>query len=101
MDEIELPVLLDSFTQWKYPKGDLFQWVELLDKFDSILERLCKQYALQTVQRDAFHAQDKSLLVAILRISVFLLDHCANRTLYSSANVRGHLFQVYITLTAI
>lgn len=83
----ELPTLLNAFDRWTYPKGDLFQWTDVLNKCDSILEELCLKYELKVVQKTPFHYPDKALLLAILRFSVFLLDHCANRSLYASSNV--------------
>lgn len=85
--EDNLPDLLRTFDRWTFPKGDLFQWIDVLDKCDNILERLCKAYELSDVQLQQFKAQDKALLVSIVSFSVFLLDHCANRSLYSSGNV--------------
>ena len=85
----DLPALLRSFDQWSYPKGDLFQWADVLDKFDDILDALCTKYSLDQVQVEPFTASEKELLTCIVKFSVFLLDHCANRNLYSSANVRA------------
>lgn len=82
-----LPGLLDQFDKWTYPKGDMFQWVDVLNKFDALLETICKKYDLKQVQTRSFEGLDKCLLVSIIRFSVFLLDHCANRSLYASSNV--------------
>lgn len=80
--------LLDSFNKWTFPKGDLFQWVDVLNKLDSVLENTCKKYELRTTQILPFEDEDKHLLVSIIKFSTFLLDHCANRSLYASGNVR-------------
>lgn len=82
-----LPALLDQFDKWTYPKGDMFQWVDVLNKCDALLESICKKYDLKQVQKVPFAELDKSLLVSIVRFSVFLLDHCANRSLYASSKV--------------
>ncbi|ORY86772.1 hypothetical protein BCR37DRAFT_123533 [Protomyces lactucae-debilis] len=84
--EHELAPILQSFNKWTFPKGDLFQWVAVLDRCDAILEAKCRKYALEKVQVKSFEEDDRQLLVAILAFTAFLLDHCANRSLYSSAN---------------
>ncbi|QUC16386.1 uncharacterized protein UV8b_00627 [Ustilaginoidea virens] len=47
---IELPSLpnhLASFpSQWPFGRGDLYHWIPLLNRFDSILEHFCKVYNL-------------------------------------------------------
>ncbi|BFZ57287.1 E3 ubiquitin-protein ligase tom1 [Savitreella phatthalungensis] len=86
-DNDNLPILLRSFHTWHYPKGDLFQWVAVLNKLDEILEDLCGQYNLRKgTQSKPFTGQHRELLLSLLSFTVFLLDHCANRTLYNSAN---------------
>lgn len=43
----QLPALLDSFPQhWPLPRGDLYHWIPLLDRFDHILELFNQEYAL-------------------------------------------------------
>lgn len=84
-----LPNLLKSFHDWSFPKGDLFQWIDVLNKFDEILEKICEKYKLRDqVQELEFDSTDRSLLISIIQFSVFLLDHCANRGLYASGKVR-------------
>jgi hypothetical protein len=96
--EQDLAPLLQQFNKWTFPKGDLFQWVAVLDKCDAILESKCRQYALEKIQVKPFEEGDRVLLVAILAFTAFLLDHCANRSLYSSANVRNQaLFPMLMT----
>ncbi|WPH03394.1 Hypothetical protein R9X50_00627300 [Acrodontium crateriforme] len=42
-----LPSKLASFPQqWPFPRGDLYHWIPLLDRFDHILELFNKEYAL-------------------------------------------------------
>lgn len=44
---LQLPALLDTFPQyWPLPRGDLYHWIPLLDRFDHILELFIKEYAL-------------------------------------------------------
>ncbi|PHH83328.1 hypothetical protein CDD82_2080 [Ophiocordyceps australis] len=42
-----LPKQLASFpSRWPFSRGDLYHWIPLLNRFDSILEQLCKTYNL-------------------------------------------------------
>jgi len=43
-----IPAKLDEFpTRWPFPRGDLYHWIPLLNRFDSILESFCATYKLQ------------------------------------------------------
>ncbi|KAK5175702.1 E3 ubiquitin-protein ligase tom1 [Saxophila tyrrhenica] len=43
----ELPAKLDGFPQqWPYPRGDMYHWIPLLDRFDHVLELFNKEYGL-------------------------------------------------------
>ncbi|KAI9677149.1 MAG: E3 ubiquitin- protein ligase upl1 [Trizodia sp. TS-e1964] len=33
-------------SPWPHPRGDLYHWIPLLNRFDNILEMFCKEYAL-------------------------------------------------------
>ena len=42
-----LPDHLRSFpTRWPLPRGDLYHWIPLLNRFDNVLERFIKEYGL-------------------------------------------------------
>lgn len=42
-----LPAYLKSFPQrWPFPKGDLYHWISLFNRFDSILEQFNTEYGL-------------------------------------------------------
>ncbi|KAK2937188.1 hypothetical protein FoTM2_000406 [Fusarium oxysporum f. sp. vasinfectum] len=42
-----LPQKLDSFpSRWPFGRGDLYHWIPLLNRFDSILEHFCATYKL-------------------------------------------------------
>ncbi|KAL2147000.1 hypothetical protein VTI28DRAFT_1296 [Corynascus sepedonium] len=50
-----IPRKLDEFpTRWPFPRGDLYHWIPLLNRFDSILEAFCATYKL----RDGFQMRD-------------------------------------------
>ena len=43
----QLPAQLETFPQhWPLPRGDLYHWIPLLDRFDHVLELFNKEYAL-------------------------------------------------------
>ena len=42
-----LPLHLKSFPQrWPFPKGDLYHWIPLFNRFDNILAHFCTEYGL-------------------------------------------------------
>ncbi|KAL2265492.1 hypothetical protein VTJ83DRAFT_6592 [Remersonia thermophila] len=52
-----IPSKLDEFpTRWPFPRGDLYHWIPLLNRFDSILEAFCATYKLH----DGFQVRDFS-----------------------------------------
>ncbi|KAI1005296.1 E3 ubiquitin-protein ligase [Podosphaera aphanis] len=100
----QLSSLLESFpTRWPFPRGDLYHWITLLNRFDSILDQFCKAYKLdegpQVVdfgtiildadrgELDSEHLQvsDRLLIEAILQFSRILLQNCGNRSIYASS----------------
>ncbi|KAK4241387.1 hypothetical protein C8A03DRAFT_12333 [Achaetomium macrosporum] len=43
-----IPKKLEEFpTRWPFPRGDLYHWIPLLNRFDSVLEAFCATYKLQ------------------------------------------------------
>lgn len=112
-----LPQHLATFpTRWPFPRGDLYHWISLLNRFDEILDKFCKTYKLdegpQTtdlictvlqsklgesgkVAQDDNLAElgygpdgDRQLVESILNFSQMLLQNCGNRSIYASS---GHL----------
>ena len=50
-----IPRKLDEFpTRWPFPRGDLYHWIPVLNRFDSILEAFCATYQLH----DGFQTRD-------------------------------------------
>lgn len=82
--ESSLPSLLRSVDQWAWPRGDLYAWIPVLNRFDDILERICKNTPLKPVQKLPFEAHDQELLLAVLAFTRLLLENCLNRKLYAS-----------------
>ncbi|MCP8719720.1 MAG: DUF908 domain-containing protein [Asgard group archaeon] len=83
----KLPELLLHNLKWQRPRGDLFHWIPLLNRFDEIFEQKIKKYALdqECVKLQLISQQDEELLVACLRFTYTLLDHCSDKQVYSSS----------------
>lgn len=42
-----IPKKLEEFpSRWPFPRGDLYHWIDLLNRFDNILESFCETYNL-------------------------------------------------------
>ncbi|CAG8786506.1 25958_t:CDS:2, partial [Racocetra persica] len=82
--EEEIPRIVESAIDWSYPRGDLFHWIGVLNRFDTMLENICKNYNLKKLQTSKFSEGARVVLVAILKFSRVLLENCTNRNLYSS-----------------
>jgi len=103
-----LPRQLATFpSRWPFPRGDLYHWIPLLNRFDSILEAFCALYALhdgpQTTNftcellkkelqgshslLDLGYSEDgdRQLIESILGFSRLLLENCGNRSIYASS----------------
>ncbi|KAK0249144.1 E3 ubiquitin-protein ligase tom1 [Friedmanniomyces endolithicus] len=114
---VTLPEKLAGFPQhWPYPRGDLYHWIPLLDRFDDVLERFNKEYGLsegpqtQPFERRLLHEKgpgedtgaspqeldvlgfsdegDRELVESIVHFTRILHEHCGNRSLYASS---GHI----------
>jgi E3 ubiquitin-protein ligase HUWE1 len=110
-----LPQHLATFpTKWPFPRGDLYHWISLLNRFDDILEKFCKAYKLdegpqtvdfgcvllETASTDTTQPSsnghsleslgysqdgDRQLIESILDFSRTLLQNCGNRSIYASS----------------
>ncbi|KAI8340111.1 hypothetical protein BC941DRAFT_468384 [Chlamydoabsidia padenii] len=83
-DEKDIPGLIEQLDKWTYSRGDLFHWVTVLNRFDIILQRICDEYKLDTIQSTAFDSATKRLLLSISNFSLILFEHCTNRNIYNS-----------------
>ncbi|OKL60102.1 hypothetical protein UA08_04763, partial [Talaromyces atroroseus] len=110
----QLPSHLRTLPRtWPFPRGDLYHWIPLLDRFDDILASVIERYGLNTgpqvtpfgryVLLDAPGVEsgnvdevldslgygpegDRELVEAILYFSQLLQEKCGNRSLYSSSD---------------
>ncbi|KUJ13456.1 uncharacterized protein LY89DRAFT_754201 [Mollisia scopiformis] len=124
-----LPQKLATFpSRWPFPRGDLYHWIPLLNRFDEIYEQFAKIYKLdegpQTVdfactlllskagesdeqQQNGHNLEslgfsqegDRELVESILSFTVVLLQNCGNRSIYgSSANLNHFLNSTSLSL---
>lgn len=88
-NESDLPELLDSFRLkgWERPKGNLYLWYRVLERFEKIMESIVGD------KTDIINVDDaqERVLVSLLSFSAFLLEHCSNRSLYSSTKYLSSL----------
>ncbi|KAG0275588.1 hypothetical protein BGZ95_008615 [Linnemannia exigua] len=82
--ESEIPKLIEEVPEWNWPRGDIFLWVAVLNRFDDILDTLCKAHDMKKPQPKPFSETDLRLTLAILYFSRLLLENCTNRNLYAS-----------------
>ncbi|KAI8600747.1 hypothetical protein EDD21DRAFT_306070, partial [Dissophora ornata] len=82
--ESEIATHIKATPEWIWPRGDLFHWVAVLNRFDEILDSLCKVYDLKKAQPKEFSEENRHLTLAILGFSRMLLENCTNRNLYAS-----------------
>lgn len=84
----ELPTNLNKNLEWNRPRGDLYHWIPLLNRFDDVFESQIKKYKLNEryVLPHVLEDSDEKLLVSVLDFSAVLLDSCSNRVIYSSTH---------------
>jgi E3 ubiquitin-protein ligase HUWE1 len=88
-DEQDQIKIWANLTEWKFPRNDLFHFITVLNRFDTILEAICQEYKLsdKNIQRKPFDPETKQTLLAILNLSKLLFENCTNRNLYNSYEV--------------
>ncbi|KAJ1983136.1 E3 ubiquitin-protein ligase tom1 [Dimargaris verticillata] len=93
-----IPALIHTFNEWKYPRGDFFQWIPVLNKFDELLDKACRDHGLYDgVQTRPFAESTCRLICAILWFTRMLMENCINRNLYNSfAQLRALLYTCHL-----
>lgn len=84
----KLPQLLRSIDTWRWPKSDLFTWIEVLNKLDTVLEDVVQEYNIDNLQVNAFSPEKKQLICGILNFERLLLENSTNRKTFNSYDVR-------------
>jgi E3 ubiquitin-protein ligase HUWE1 len=85
-----LPDVLGQINSWKWPRSDLNAWIKVLNKFDTILEDVIRDYDIDKLQAKAFTPLTKKTLCEMLRFERLLLENSTNRKMFSSYDV-SHL----------
>lgn len=84
--EAELPRVITQSPSWPWPRGDLYTWVPVLNRFDDILERVIAEHDMAPYQQKSFAPETRELLLCVLAFSRLLLENCMNRKLYASVD---------------
>ncbi|GAA5813130.1 hypothetical protein MFLAVUS_006599 [Mucor flavus] len=93
--ESEIPNIVRELDSWPFARGDLFHWVTVLDRFDSILERICNEYNLKEIQTKNFTAETKLVILSIVNLSRILFENCTNRNIYNSSEYLSMLLNTF------
>ncbi|XP_071960908.1 E3 ubiquitin-protein ligase HUWE1-like isoform X2 [Antedon mediterranea] len=78
---------LKQIKSWNYGKCELYHWIDVLDRFDAILEEGCCTETLQSWQLFCDRPQNsatKELIHNILYFTSLLIEHSFSRHLYNS-----------------
>lgn len=91
--ENQLPVKLRQNLTWERPKSNLFHWIPLLNRFDEVFEHYISEYGLdeEFTKLRVMKPEHADILVSCLQFTYLLLEHCANRSIYSSSDRIFHL----------
>lgn len=84
----DLPAVLEANLKWRLPTGNVLDWVQVLNRFDEVLEEHIVRHGLaqEHVLLHEPPAADARVAVACLQFSRMILDNCINRNLYASAD---------------
>lgn len=87
---------LGENMKWDKPTGNLVDWIKVLNMFDDIFEKQISNYGLDEPypKLREILKEDSKLLVACLKFTSMLMDHCSNASIYASAE---RIFQLIET----
>ncbi|KAJ1828506.1 E3 ubiquitin-protein ligase tom1, partial [Coemansia sp. RSA 2599] len=80
----DIPQVLAAYHEWPFVRGDMYHWINVLNRFDDIMAEICEKYDLTSFQQTDFDPNTQKLLVAMLTFSRLLMENCINRNLYNS-----------------
>jgi E3 ubiquitin-protein ligase HUWE1 len=80
----DLPDIISQITAWKWPRSDLNAWINVLNKFDAILQEIINEYNIDILQLIPFTSCTKNILSEILRFERLLLENSTNRKMFNS-----------------
>ncbi|KAI3618920.1 ubiquitin-protein ligase [Moniliophthora roreri] len=79
-----LTATLEEIDSWKWQRSDLNAWIKVLNKFDTVLEDVIREYDIDKLQIRDFATSTKRLVSEILRFERLLLENSTNRKMYNS-----------------
>lgn len=83
----DLPKFLGPITTWRWPRSDLNAWIKVLNKLDTVLEDLIREYDIDSLQVKPFTQHVKDIILEILKFERLLLENSTNRKMFNSYDV--------------
>jgi E3 ubiquitin-protein ligase HUWE1 len=78
---------LTPIEAWRWPRSDLHSWIKVLNKFDTALEDVIRDYDIDKLQVNEFTPPTKKVVCHILAFERLLLENSTNRKLFNSYDV--------------
>ncbi|KAJ3790759.1 hypothetical protein GGU10DRAFT_281593 [Lentinula aff. detonsa] len=75
---------LEEIDAWKWQRSDLNAWIKVLNKFDTVLEDVIREYGIDKLQVQDFSPETKKLVSEILKFERLLLENSTNRKMFNS-----------------
>lgn len=96
--EVKEDVIKDwTDFEWTYPKGDLFQFVKVLNRFEGMEStrnlhmphgRKAERFTNDTeIQAEDFLSETKLMILAMIRFTSTVYDNCVNKRILSDDEV--------------
>lgn len=96
----DIPKFLSAIDTWKWPRSDLNAWINVLNKFDTVLEDVLREYDVDGLQVKPFTPQTKAMICEILKFERLLLENSTNRKMYNSYDVSRARFSLIYRLVS-
>lgn len=87
VEQDEIASLIKTVPTWRWPRSDLHSWTKALNRLDSVLADIIRDYAVNALQLNVFTPHTKTTLLEILRFLTMLLENSTNRKLFASYDV--------------
>ncbi|KAJ3900167.1 hypothetical protein F5879DRAFT_887267 [Lentinula edodes] len=75
---------LEEIDAWKWQRSDLNAWIKVLNKFDTVLEDVIREYDIDKLQVREFSTESKKMVSEILKFERLLLENSTNRKMFNS-----------------
>ncbi|KAH9949004.1 hypothetical protein B0H21DRAFT_198859 [Amylocystis lapponica] len=83
-EDNDLHEVLGQIDSWRWPRSDLNAWIQVLNKFDTILEEVIRDYDIDNLQVNVLTPLTKKTVCEILRFERLLLENSTNRKTFNS-----------------